>query len=61
MWSCYDGHFDLAERDEDDPCRKLQREHRQIDYMGRWNNKFTDIEARSSGVDHNRFDGNPFT
>jgi hypothetical protein len=59
MWSCYDGHFD--NRDDDAPDRVRFREQRAVDYMGRWNNKFTDISARSSGVDHNRFDGNPFT
>lgn len=61
MWSDYDGHFDLFERRDTNAERVRGHELMKVDYMDRWNNKFTDIASRASGHDANRFDGNPFT
>jgi len=60
-WSDFNGHYDLIARRETIPERVREHELRKVDYMDRWNNKFTDISARNSGRDVNRYDGDPFT
>ena len=67
MLSDYHGNYDLAERSEQEPGRKLRHEIRRTDYFGRWNNKFIELNTQLGGLresgaaSYNPFDGNPFT